>query len=506
MARLAELIGGLVLASDLVNGFPAEKVLRTVVLTRELARCAAFDEEVAHDAYYVALFRFLGCTGFAHEEAHIYGAGDDATTRNVMAMADVTNPVATLRAIATRVGSGGALRDRARAVAMLVLDTNAMHKHARAQCDSSIKLAEIAGLSQPIRDALSQVCERYDGRGAPLGKASDALSLPTRLLHVADIAELAHHRFGEAEAISELERRSGKQLDPTLVRVFRENARPLFDAIAGPSVWDRFLELEPTPHTMTNDVAEVARVFALFADLKSVFTLGHSTGVAEIVRGAADGLPEDAVRDLTHAALLHDLGRVSVATNIWDKPAPLSAPEWERVRLHAYYTDRMMRRAPAWSAAARIAASAHERLDGSGYHRAVPGSVLGRQERLLAAADMFHALTEPRPHRGALTREQAIALLHAEVKRGVLDSDAVDAVLGARRPTRSGNPRGLSDREVEVLRLVARGKSNKEIGTLLGISARTVQHHVAHIYDKIGVYSRAGAALFVTENALLDER
>lgn len=506
MGRLAELIGGLSLASDLANDFPAERTLRNAILSVELGRRAGYDDATLRDAYYVTLFRALGCTGFAHEEAHQYGGGDDLRTRNVMAMADVTNPVATVAAITTRAGTGGTTIDRVRAVSRLLLDQSAMQKHARAQCETSMRFAEIIGLSESVRTALSQACERYDAKGAPLAIGADALAIPARLLHIGWVAEIAWHRQGEAAAIDEIERRSGKHLDPTLVRTFKEHARPLFDAIIGTSVWERFLDVEPPPHAAPNDVTEVARAFAYFTDLKSVFTLGHSTGVAEIAVRAAEqsGLPPEVIRDLKHAALLHDLGRVGIPTGIWDKPGALGAAEWERVRSHAYHTERLVRRAPAWGAAGRIASSAHERLDGEGYHRAVPANVLTRAERLLAAADVFHALGEVRPHRAPRSREQATAILHGEVKSGTLDRDAVDAVLGVRKSSPTGWPRGLSDREVEVLRLVARGKSNKEIGALLGISPRTVQNHIAHIYDKIGVYSRAGAALFVTEHALWD--
>jgi HD-GYP domain-containing protein (c-di-GMP phosphodiesterase class II) len=370
-------------------------------------------------------------------------------------------------------------------------------------------------MSDGVVSSLAQVCERYDGKGAPERESGDALATATRLLHIADIAELAHHRGDEEASLDELRRRSGKHLDPALVRVFERYARELFDAIQGPSVWDRFLASEPAPFAVADDRRReaVALAFAEFADLKSVFTLGHSTGVADLCTRAAlaTGLPDDVTAALRHAALLHDLGRVSVPNSVWDKRGRLDVAEWERVRLHAYYTERVVLRAPAWSRAAKIAASAHERLDASGYHRGVPGSLIARPERLLAAADVFHALREPRPHRPARSLAEAKDVIRDEVASGRLDAAAVDCVVAvasgastARARGSAGWPRGLSDREVEVLRHVARGKSNREIGLLLGISPRTVQNHVANVYDKIGVYSRAGAALFVTEHALLD--
>ncbi len=426
------------------------------MLVVELGRRAGLRDAELRDAYYVTVLRFLGCTGFAHEEAHVYGAGDDLGTRNVMSMADAANPVGTLRAITAGIGRGASAVARVRAVARLVLDPEAVTKHSRAQCDTTLRLATILGMSETVRASVAHVCERFDGKGAP--------------------------------------------------------SRVLLAAISGAWVWERFLAAEPAPAIVgsTGAADDVAFAFAQFADLKSIYTLGHSSGVADLAVRAAEGagLPADTVRDLRHAALLHDIGRVSVPNGIWDKPDRLGVTEWERVRLHAYYTERIVLRAPAWSRAARIAAAAHERLDASGYHRAAPATLLARPERILAAADVLHALLEPRPHRPARSLDDACNVLQAESRAGRLDADAVAAVLeaaGARaRRDRRAWPRGLSDREVEVLRLVARGKSNREIGALLAISPRTVQNHVAHVYDKVGVYSRAGAALFVTEQGLLD--
>jgi HD-GYP domain-containing protein (c-di-GMP phosphodiesterase class II)/DNA-binding CsgD family transcriptional regulator len=510
--RLAELVGGLALASDLANAFPPEKVLRTVILAVEVGRRAGYDDATLRDAYYVSILRFLGCTGFAHEEAHIYGAGDDSVTRNVMAMADAADPVGTLRAIATGLGRGSSPAARVRAVAHMLLDREVVAKHARAQCDVSLRIAELLGMGDAVRSSLAQVCERFDGKGAPSCISGEGIGPSARLLHVADIAEIAHHRFGEEGARLEIQKRAGRHLDPRLADVFLRHGRELFDALEGASVWERFLAAEAEPVVMADEARadDVAAAFAHFVDLKSVHTLGHSLGVADLAaQGArAAGMPEQAVRELRRAALLHDLGRISVPNGIWDKAGRLGVAEWERVRLHAYYTERIVLRAPAWRPLARIASAAHERLDASGYHRGVPSALLQRPERFLAAADVLHALGEPRPHRPALPLDRAMATLREEAEAGRLDRDAVEAILagtGSRAPRAPRVwPRGLSDREVEVLRLVARGKSNREIGDLLGISPRTVQNHVAHIYDKIGVYSRAGAALFVTEQALLD--
>jgi HD-GYP domain-containing protein (c-di-GMP phosphodiesterase class II) len=510
--RMAELLGGLSLACDVADAFPAEKVMRSVVLAVEVGRRHGIGDGDLRDAFYVTLLRYLGCTAFSHEEAHVYGGGDDRNTRSVMAMADAADKVGTLRAVVTGIGREGRLPARARAVARILGDGVAIERHARAQCEASIRLAERAGMWPSVTAALGFVCERWDGQGAPRRAEAEAIPVAMRLAHLADVVEIALHREGREAAIAVARRRAGGQLDPRLCRTFLDHAHELLDAIDGASVWERYLEVEPAPRLQVarSRIDDVAAAFAAFVDVKSTWTLGHSTGVATLAgrAAAASGLPDAERALLVRAALLHDLGRVSVANGVWDKPGRLSTAEWERVRLHAYWTERVLWQAPVLRPVAQLAGGAHERLDGAGYHRALPGGLLGRPARLLAAADAYHAMREARPHRPALDADAARRALLDDVASGRFDRDAARAVLEAAgeriSKVPSSWPCGLSDREVEVLRAVARGASNKEIGAALGISAKTVQHHVAHVYEKIGCSSRAAAALFATEQGLLE--
>jgi HD-GYP domain-containing protein (c-di-GMP phosphodiesterase class II) len=196
-----------------------------------------------------------------------------------------------------------------------------------------------------------------------------------------------------------------------------------------------------------------------------------------------------------------------VPNAIWDKPSPLTDGEWERVRLHPYYSERILQRSPSLKPLAIAAGMHHERLDGSGYHRGSKRAEIPHDARILAAADVYQAMTQPRPYREALVPARAAAELEAEAAAGRLDADAVAAVLTAAghqaHSTHSHWPAGLSDREVEVLRLLCRGGTKKNVAALLKISPATVDHHVRHIYDKVGVASRAGATLFAIENELL---
>jgi HD-GYP domain-containing protein (c-di-GMP phosphodiesterase class II) len=195
-----------------------------------------------------------------------------------------------------------------------------------------------------------------------------------------------------------------------------------------------------------------------------------------------------------------------VPNGIWDKPRTLVAAQWERVRLHTYYTERILSRTPVFAGLAALAGSHHEHLDGSGYHRAIGGDALSEPMRVLAVADAYVAMTNDRPHRPALSGGAAAAQLLGAVSSGRLCGHAVAAVLeaaGQERAPAPAPPAGLTEREVEVLALLARGLTNKQIGGELYVSPRTVQHHVAHIYDKIDRRTRAGAAMFAMEHRLL---
>jgi putative nucleotidyltransferase with HDIG domain len=365
-----------------------------------------------------------------------------------------------------------------------------------------------------VVQALGQIYERFDGKGSPAGLRGEQIDLPARILHVAWRAEVHRALLGPSESIQGVQDRSGSELDPQIAEAFLRIAPDLLLGLEAPSIWDDFLAAEPAPfETMTPErVDEVAMGFAHYVDIKSPFTLAHSVGVARVAEAAAGhaGFSDEDRETLRLAALLHDVGRVSVPNGIWDKPGPLNAAEWERVRMHPYYTERILSRSPLLAPLNEIAALHHERLDGSGYYKGVGGSAMSRSARILAAADVHHAMTEERPHRKAYEPGEAARVLSYEAQAGRLDREAVECVLAAVGQRGMGRLRGelpaaLSDREAEVLCLLARGMSNKAIAGELVISARTVQHHLEHIYDKTGIRTRAAAAVFAVVNDLIDK-
>jgi DNA-binding CsgD family transcriptional regulator len=174
--------------------------------------------------------------------------------------------------------------------------------------------------------------------------------------------------------------------------------------------------------------------------------------------------------------------------------------------MHPYLTERMLHQSAALAPLAEIAVQHRERLDGSGYPRGLSGGAIARPARILGAVDAYQSMLEPRPYRPPLSGEQAAAELQADARAGKLDAEAVAAVLAAAGHSvgrRREWPAGLTTREVDVLRLVARGLSSKQIAAELVITPKTARNHIEHIYTKIDASSRVAAGLFATEHGLL---
>jgi HD-GYP domain-containing protein (c-di-GMP phosphodiesterase class II) len=275
--------------------------------------------------------------------------------------------------------------------------------------------------------------------------------------------------------------------------------------------WKNVMALEPGPdHYLTAVQFDTAcQAMADFVDIKTPFTIGHSSRVAALAAAAAKrfNLPESDISDIRRAGWLHDLGKTGVSAGIWMKTGSWTEKEWEQVRLHPYHTERILQRPFALAKLGEIAAMHHEQLDGSGYYRGLKAGSLTPAARILAAANTYQTKLEDRPHRPGLTPEAVERELQQKVRAGQLDSEAVYHVLAAAGHARPSAPRelvaGLSQRQIEVIRLLARGMSIKEIAAELVIAPKTADNHIQHIYNKIGVSTRAGATLFASENNLL---
>ena len=379
-------------------------------------------------------------------------------------------------------------------------------------CQLAGQVAVGLGLDLEVRDALAHVFERWDGKGRPEGLRGEEVAVPARIVQLAGVVE-RHRREGGIDAAVEVaRRRRGTQFAPALVDRLCLEPERILSGVDAVTSWDELIDTEPAlrPAMSEQQLERALEAIADLADLKSPYTTGHSRGVAQLVSAAArhSGFSIDQADELRSAALLHDLGRLGVSSAIWDKPGPLSAAEIERVRMFPYFTQRIFSRCTRLAPLAEIAAQHLERLDGSGYPRGSSGAALSPAVRLLAVADAYQALLEPRAYRPEYSPAEAARVLAAEVRAGRLDSDAVHAVLSAaghRVARRREWPAGLTAREVEVLVLAAQGHLNKEIAERLVISRKTVGNHIEHIYLKIGCSSRAEASLFAMQQGLLGE-
>ncbi len=508
--RLAELVALLSLGTDLGLGQPMEHMIRASLIALRLAERIGVPESERAVIYYSGLLAWVGCHTDAYEQAKWFG--DDMALKSDAHYAYDLGRVGPATALVLKHvgGAGRPVSQRARVGAAFIGEgRRAMLSLAENHYRATDELAVRLGLGEPVRESLRQSYERWDGKGA-FGLKREEILVASRLINLGDVVEVFRRTGGVEAAVAVARERSGTQFDPDLVDIFCAHAPALLADLDAAPAWDTVIAAERSLAGVVTTERFDATLEAVgdFADLKSPWTVGHSRGVADLAAAAAvhHGVPPADVTRLRRASLVHDLGRLGVSNGVWDKRGPLSASDAERVRLHPYLTERMLAFSPALAPLGAIAVQHHERLDGSGYPRGLAGDAITRLGRILAAADCYHAMTEARPHRPALPPAQAAKDLRAEVAAGRLAGDAVDSVLraaGHRVRRRHEWPAGLTRREIEVLRLVARGLSNKEIGAQLVISAKTAGSHVEHIYTKIGVSNRAQASLFAMKHGLM---
>ena len=507
--RLAELIGALSLGIDLGFGQPMEHVLRQCWIALRLAAHLGLDQDERSIVYYTALLTNVGCHTDAHEQAKWFG--DDIALKADKynhGLHGVRSAVAGFR----RLGAGQPVLQRFRVGLSFALSG---HKEldgmvARHSAMARSLAAEV-GLPAAVQDAVAASYEQWDGKGWPGELAGEAVPIAARVSQLAEFVEVAHRSGGVDAAVGLARKLGGSQFDPNISARFSLAAGDILDGLGDASTWDEVIAAEPVVVRPLRgaEFDEALGAVADFVDLKSPYTLGHARSVAQLVEvaGARLGLAGAPLKTLRRAGLAHGLGRLGVSNAIWDKPAQLGAGEWERVRLQPYLTERMLEQSPTLSAIGAVAAQLRERVDGSGYPRGLVGGAITVPARVLGAADVYQAMLESRPHRTARSPQDAAVELRAEVRAGRIDGDAAEAVLvaaGHRATARRERPAGLTAREVDVLRLVARGLSSKEIAAELVISPKTSRNHIEHIYVKTGATSRVEASLFAVRHGLLE--
>jgi HD-GYP domain-containing protein (c-di-GMP phosphodiesterase class II) len=507
--RLAELVAAFSLGIDLGLGQPMEHVLRSWRIASSLGERIGLDESERVALYYVALLAWVGCVADSYEVATWFG--DDIAFRADSYAVDLAG-LPMLGFMLRHVGAGAPALHRLRlATTLVATQGRAVQRGLISHCISTAHLAERFGLGADVCEPLKQMFARFDGKGVPQEVRGDQIALSIRLFHVADIVEVHYHQHGIDAAVEIARERRGAQFDPDVVDEFCHHAADLLPLTDDETDWMALIDAEPGLRTCLteSEIDNALEAVADFTDLRSPFFAGHSRGVGDLAGAAATelGMSASEIVCTRRAGLLHDVGGHGIPATIWDKPGLLNTAERERVRLHPYYTERMLARPAMLAQLGTIAAGHHERVDGSGYHRGLAAAGVPTAARLIAAADAYHAMTEPRAYRPALSATEAAKELRADVNAGRFENESAEAVLAAaghRTRKRRSGPAGLTPREVEVLVLIARGASNRQVARALDITPKTAGTHIERIYTKIGASTRSTATLFAVEHGLLD--
>lgn len=505
---LAELVAAFSLATDLGLGQPMEHVLRSWVISDRLGNHVGLELDDRGALYYVATLAWVGCVADTPELAAWFG--DDIAFRGDSRQIDLAG-LPMMGFLLRHVGIGSPALHRLRlGVSLMVTGGKAVERALLSHCLTTARMAERLGLGTDVCDTLQQAFTRWDGKGVPGGVGGDDIALSMRLFHLADIVEV-FHRGGGADAAVEVARaRRGTYFDPDVVDAFCPVAADVLGDPAAELDWQGLAATNPMLQRCLTEAELDAALEAIadFTDLRSPSRAGHSRAVAELAARAAasTGLPETAIATVRRAGLVHDIGMHGIPATILDKAGPLSGADAERIRMHTYYTERMLARPDALAGIGAVASLTHERCDGSGYHRGLSAPAIPATARLLAVACAYCAMTEARAYRPPFTTKQATSELRADVRAGRLDADGVDAVLAAAgqpQGKRRHGPAGLTPREIEVLTLIARGASTRQVARELSITPKTAETHIERIYAKTGATTRSTATLFAMQHGLL---
>jgi response regulator RpfG family c-di-GMP phosphodiesterase len=505
--RAAEVIASLCLATDLGMGFPFEHGLNATLTTMRLCDALDVDAQTAAQTYYVSLLMYTGCTTDADVAVRIFRGSLTASGTHRQFGSPLEAVTGGLSAIAAPESRWP--RRAYETVSGMPKAAMFTRTHFTALCEVAEMLADGVGLPDAVSTLFHLLTERWDGKSVLRRARQDEVPLPLRIVHVGRDAAYQRLMGDDQQVVAVISSRAGHAFDPEVAKVFIDNAADILGPDQPASAWDEVLDAEPRPW-LTLDGPAIDRALAAmgaFSDLASPYLSGHSAGVGELAGAAARlcGFDDADVTAARRAGHLQDVGRSAVHPRIWAKAGLLTGDEWEQVRLHPYHTERVLAHSPALTPLAAIGRDHHERLDGSGYHRGIGAAMLPPSCRLLAAADAYQSKIEPRPYRVARSSDEASAVLADRARAGTLDADMVAAVVeaaGHARP-RFDRPAGLTEREAEVIGLLARGMQTKQIARALAISVKTADRHIQNVYGKIGVSTRAAATLFAVEHGLV---
>lgn len=506
--RLGEIVVALSGIGDLGRERKPGTAARSAVLACRMARDLDLSDAAVRDVFYAALLQHVGCLGYSQETSAVF-LGRDVEMNLASLRTDFSNPIDFFKTFIPELSAGTDFVTKLRIAAAVLTKGAKMGPVAlSSSCEVGFATARRLGLRDEVLEALKHAEEWYSGKGGYLGTAGEAIPIAARIALTSMTALIFYDMGGIDVAEQVIAKRSGRHLDPAVCASFARLGRSVLAELDAGDPDAMALAEEPRPYLLMDDAAldEAAVAFGEIVDVKTAYSHGAARRAYDLADSAATALGLEDAAPIRRAAALRDVGKAAISNYILDKDGPLTRAEDDEMRLHPYRTERLLARTPLLASEAALAALHHEHEDGSGYHRGVPASSIPMGGKILAAVDVFVDATQPRTGT-PLSLDEACKHLSTLAAHGELDGDVVRAVTAAAtghsKPVHRSTPAGLSERQVEVLRLIAKGLSNKDIAKALVVSPRTAEHHVQDIYLKLGVRSRAAAALFAMEHQLL---
>jgi putative nucleotidyltransferase with HDIG domain len=427
--NLQEILVALSFALDLTEGAVPGHTIRTCLLAVRIAIAAGLEQDFVSDLYYASLLKDVGCSSNAAHMCQIVG-GDDRAVKAGVKLADWTRTLrpefATIKMLWQQVLPGASpLKKTGRMVKMAATQRTNNRDLIDMRCDRGAIIIRKLGLGTRVAVGVRHLDEHWNGAGYPSGLKGHDIPLISRLMGVAQHLDAFCMAHGPQVAMDTLIHRSGRWFDPELTAVAfsLDRARTLWlNCLPSDPIADTraaILRLDPDRQARLSplDIDAICETFADVVDAKSPFTYRHSIGVmdAAVAIGNILGLSPQRLRLLRRAALLHDIGKLSISNTILDKPTSLTDSELAIIRLHPGLSADILRHIAAFGEIAIIAGEHHEKLDGSGYPHGLRKADLSLESRLIAVADIYGALSEKRPYRNALDPAQITAIMDHEV-------------------------------------------------------------------------------------------
>ncbi len=441
--RVSEVLAALSFALDLAESQPMGHAMRSCLIGMRIAQRLDLPLIEQRDLYYALMLKDIGGSSRSARVFELFG-GDDHEALHGLRRVDGTRGLGAARVALALDTRGRSWLQRARRALTLVHDgAAAAAGMVETRSANGGALVERMGLGARAAAAVRALDERWDGSGQPGAYAGAAIPVLARVMAVAQAIEIHATAGGAALALQMVRAKGGRWFDPMVVEACRGLEPDVVEALAlgGHALHDAVGEAEPGRASLIagpGTLDRIAQGFADVVDAKSPFTAEHSRRVTGIAMGLAEqlGLSRESRDDLRRAALLHDIGKLALPNAILDKAGPLNSAEWDAVRMHPYYTQRILEHVRGFRHLARIAGSHHERLDGRGYHRGLRAEALAVESRVLAVADIFEALTAARPYRPALPDDVALRLMEKDRGTGLcpLALDALAAEVDRQLP------------------------------------------------------------------------